>query len=248
MVKLSDRMQAVADCVTPGLCVADIGCDHGYLPIYLVEKGIVPSAVAMDIKEGPLQAAREHIHREGLEDKIKTRRSDGLAALLPGEAGSVLIAGMGGRLALKILKDGEEFLNRTRDVREVIVQPQSELAVFRRGMREMGYLCVQENMVYEDGKFYPLGRYLPAYAVKDSAEKLPERFYAEDADLAEEYGGWLLYNRNPVLKQYLEKEDRQLRQIYESVSAMQEETARMNRLKEVVAKMRKNERAGSFFA
>ena len=240
-------MRAVAACVTPGLCVADIGCDHGYLPIYLVEQGIAPSAIAMDIKEGPLRAAREHIHREGLEEKIKTRRSDGLRELLPGETQSVIIAGMGGRLALKILKDGEEFLDCTRDIREVIVQPQSELAVFRRGMQEMGFFCVQEDMVFEDGKFYPLGRYLPVYQAREEDKNLPENFFAQDRDLAEEYGPWLLLDHHPVLAQYLDKEEHQLKQIRQSINAMQDEQARQIRLQEVEEKLQKNKRAKSFF-
>lgn len=248
MIKLSERMSAVAACVTPGLCVADIGCDHGYLPIYLVERKIAPSAIAMDIKEGPLQAAREHIHRQGLEEKIKTRRSDGLTALEPGEAQSVIIAGMGGRLALKIVTDGEDFLNRTGDIREVIIQPQSELVLFRRGMQEMGFSCIQEDMVFEDGKFYPLGRYLPAYVEKPSGMESPENFLTIDKDLAEEYGLWLLANRHPILKQYLEKEAKQLIQIRKSLGAMQDEQARQHRLQEVEEKMQKNERARSFFA
>lgn len=247
MVRLSDRMQAVADLVTPGLCVADIGCDHGYLPIFLVKQGIAPSAVAMDIKEGPLQAAREHIHREGLDDFIKTRRSDGLTALLPGEAESVVIAGMGGRLALKILKDAETFMNRTRDIREVIVQPQSELAVFRSGMQELGYICVRENMVFEDGKFYPMGRYLPVYAAGKEDPKLPEDFLSGDKDLAEEYGAWLLHDRHPVLSQYLEKEYRVLETIRKSIDDMQDEEGRRKRLWEVDMKIRRNERGRSFF-
>ena len=78
MEKLSYRLQTIADQVSPGNRLADIGCDHGFVPIYLIQKGIIPSAIAMDVVEGPLSRAREHIRSAGLDDVITTRLSDGL--------------------------------------------------------------------------------------------------------------------------------------------------------------------------
>ena len=75
--------------------LADIGTDHGYVPIYLVEKGIVPSAIAMDVRRGPLEKAAHNIKVHGLEQLIQTRLSDGLKQLRENEADTVLIAGMG---------------------------------------------------------------------------------------------------------------------------------------------------------
>ena len=77
-MELSKRLQAVADLVTPGYTIADVGTDHAYIPIYLVEKGIVQRAVAMDINEGPLDRATEHIKENKLENQIQTRLSNGL--------------------------------------------------------------------------------------------------------------------------------------------------------------------------
>ena len=85
-IVLSKRMHAVASLVTPGNSVCDVGCDHGFIPIYLVKQGIAPKALAMDVNEGPLRQAKEHIAAFGLESYIETRISDGIASCRPGEA------------------------------------------------------------------------------------------------------------------------------------------------------------------
>lgn len=107
-IRLSVRMSALADMVTPGSRLADVGCDHGYIPIYLCRTGRIPSAIAMDIHEGPLERARQHIEECGLSDRIQTRLSDGLEKLGGDEADTVLIAGMGGCLMCRILIAGDE--------------------------------------------------------------------------------------------------------------------------------------------
>lgn len=105
-IQLSKRMSALASLVTEGSRLADIGTDHGYIPIALVQKGRIPSALAMDVGKGPLSRAREHIHSQGLDTYIETRLSDGLTELHEGEADTVLIAGMGGMLMKRILEGG----------------------------------------------------------------------------------------------------------------------------------------------
>ena len=107
-MQLSKRLQAVADLVTPGSRLADVGTDHGYVPIWLYEQGIIPSAIAMDLREGPLNRAKENIAVHDLSDGITVRLSDGLEKLLSGEADSIVIAGMGGMLVKKILFPGKE--------------------------------------------------------------------------------------------------------------------------------------------
>ncbi len=236
MIKLSKRMKAVADLVSEGNKVADIGCDHGYLPIYLVQEKKAPSAVAMDVNQGPLNAAREHIISEGLEAVIETRLSDGLTNLKDEEGESVIIAGMGGPLIINILMQNKELLGNNSQIKEFILQPQSELTLFRKTMRELGFVCQQEDMVFEDGKYYPMGRYVRGV-------------YDLDVEhiLGDEYGPLLLKNKNDVLRQYLDKELRNLKQIEQSLQNMQEEDAKQERLKQVLAKMKLNEEARGFF-
>ena len=128
-IQISRRLKAVAALVSPGLVLADVGCDHGYIPIYLIQKGKIPRAIAMDINQGPLLRAREHIREWGLEDYIETRLSDGVEALNPGEAQCLVIAGMGGPLMEKILTQGKDVV---KNMKELIIQPQSEIGHFRQ--------------------------------------------------------------------------------------------------------------------
>ena len=123
-MQLSKRLSAVAEFVTPGGCLVDVGTDHGYVPIALLEQKKISSAIAMDVNRGPLERAREHIAQYQMGDYIETRLSDGLHALRAGEGDSLLIAGMGGGLTIRILSEGEPLLS---GFRELILEPQSDI-------------------------------------------------------------------------------------------------------------------------
>ena len=103
-VQLSGRLQAIADLVTCRTVLADVGTDHAHLPVWLCETGKIKSAIAMDVRRGPLLRAEESIRLAGLEDRIRLRLSDGLEQLRAGEADSIVIAGMGGILIRTILQ------------------------------------------------------------------------------------------------------------------------------------------------
>ena len=118
IVELSRRMQAAADMVSSGNRVCDVGCDHGYVSIYLVQSDKSPSALAMDVNQGPLLRAKEHVRRYGVEPYITLRLSDGLSAYRKGEADSLICAGMGGRLLWKILTREPD---KTADFKELIL-------------------------------------------------------------------------------------------------------------------------------
>lgn len=188
----SERLQAVARLVTEGLVVADIGTDHGYLPIHLVKSRICPRAIALDVNQSPLQRAKDHIREQGLSDRIETRLSDGLAALMPEEADSMVAAGMGGTLIIHILSGN---LPVADGLSECILQPQSEVSKVRRYLQQNGWKVVKEDMVEEDGKYYPMMK-----AVHGKEQEYEEFEYR--------YGKLLLADRHPVLKRYLEREER----------------------------------------
>lgn len=201
-MELSRRLQTLADMVTPGSRVADIGCDHGFVSIYLYERHIAPKVYAMDVRKGPLCRAREHIAAHGLTDYIETRLSDGLDALKDGEADSLICAGMGGRLMARILLDG---FFKVMKMRELILQPQSEIAFFRRFLREHHLVIAEERLVKEDGKFYPMMRVLPGgdeacYPRFDGSGLLT----MEEADrVSDSYGALLLWQKHPLMQEYL---------------------------------------------
>lgn len=193
-VKLSARLQALVNMVSSGNIVCDIGCDHGWVSIYLVQQGIATKVLAMDVRKGPLERAKEHIAQYELEAYIETRLSDGLQDLRVGEAEAMVCAGMGGPLMMKILTEGRE---KAKAMKELILQPQSELAMFRRFLREEGYRIVAEDMVLEDGKFYPMMKVVPTEEVIPVNE--------EKQDLYDAYGELLLKQKHPVLKMFLLK-------------------------------------------
>lgn len=187
-MQLSRRLQAVADFVSKSAkCVADVGCDHGYVSIYLAKNRNVDTVIAMDLNKGPLERAKENIVKYGCQDKIQTRLSDGIMALKSGEVDTILIAGMGGSLMIKILEQRQELL---KNITELILQPQSEIEQVRMYLHKIGFCLKKETMLIEDGKFYNV---IQAIQGKETYEK--EEYYR--------YGRILLETKNVVLKEYL---------------------------------------------
>lgn len=199
-VALSERLRTVAGMVTVGNAVCDVGCDHGFVPIYLVQQGISPKVIAMDLREGPLRAAREHVAAYGLEGQIVTRLSDGLHNYEKNEADTLICAGMGGGLMMRILAADRE---KTDSFRELILQPQSEVEKFRRFLRESGYRILDEEMLREDGKFYQAIRAASAGNGECGKEaRMDEKL----CKLQDRYGPVLLQKKTPVFFEFLERE------------------------------------------
>lgn len=190
MVKLSKRLQAIADMVTVQESVADIGCDHGFVAIYLVLKKSVKKVFALDINEGPLLRAKEHIEMNELSDVIETRLSDGAKALKAGESEGAIIAGMGGKLIVKILSDSSD---RFESMKEVILSPHSEIDCVRAYLCSEGYEIIDEDMVYDEEKFYQIirCRYTGSAYVLSKEELL--------------FGPKNIAQKNPVLRQYIKE-------------------------------------------
>lgn len=198
MMELSIRLKTVAEAVTPGLVPADIGTDHGYVPIYLVKHDICPKAFAMDVNPGPLSRAKDHIIKEGLEDRITTRLSNGLEKLSPKEVDSIIIAGMGGDLICKILAASPEFI---RAGKELILSPHAEWFKVRHFLHDCHYDICKEWFLKEDGKYYVVIKARPA----DDQATQPDSI-SWDKEIYYQYGRYLIEEKNPVLFEYLEKE------------------------------------------
>lgn len=211
-VVLSERLKAVAGMVTVGNRVCDVGCDHGFVPIYLVQQGKSPRVLAMDLREGPLRAAREHVAAYGLDGQIETRLSDGLHNYNIGEADTLICAGMGGGLMSRILAQESK---KAASFQELILQPQSEIEQSRRVLRENGYRILDEEILLEEGKFYQVIRAVPGMEEGGGSDVSEEK--NELCKLTDRYGPVLLQKRTPVFLSFLEREAALYEEILENL-------------------------------
>lgn len=186
---LSKRLSCVAEWIkdTGSKRVADIGTDHGYLPIYLAGNGIADKVIAMDVRQQPLSKAKNNIKSFGVEDKVSVRLSDGLEKLEPGEVDAVTICGMGGRLIRSILSNGKGKFDGST---QLILSPQSEVKEFREFLAGFGYSVIREHFLKEDNQYY---------TIMDCR-------YNPDFELFLRYGKDNLFSRNEDLHLYLKKE------------------------------------------
>lgn len=189
-MELSKRLYAVAGLVTEGASVADIGTDHGYVPIYLIKNKIASKVIAMDINKGPLERAKMHIIGHGLKGQIETRLSDGLKKVNPGEVDGMIAAGMGGALVIKILEESKAVVDT---LEFLILQPQSEISKVRKYLNKNGLVIIEEDMVEEEGKYYPMMK-----VIHGQPEEYKEYEYI--------YGKKLLEKKHPVLEKFLLRE------------------------------------------
>ncbi|HGZ3588029.1 Bcl-2 family protein [Streptococcus pneumoniae] len=151
---ISKRLELVASFVPQGAILLDVGSDHAYLPIELVERGKIESAIAGEVVEGPYQSAVKNVEAHGLEEKIQVRLANGLAAFEETDQVSVItIAGMGGRLIARILEEG---LGKLANVERLILQPNNREDDLRIWLQDHGFQIVAESILEEAGKFYEI--------------------------------------------------------------------------------------------
>jgi len=149
--KLSPRLKVIADCVAGVKTMADIGTDHGYLPVSLVEKNLVLTAIASDTNEKPLEKAKKIIKEHGFEKRIETRLGSGLSVLKPGEVEVFVMAGMGGLLICDLLEDERDVAKKTP---KMILQPMNNQATLRRYLEGNHYKIISEELAREDERIY----------------------------------------------------------------------------------------------
>ena len=153
MTHLDKRLSAVAALVRPGSRVADIGTDHAYLPVHLVEAGICPSAIASDIGAGPLEAARRTVEAAGLTAQISCRLGNGLATVAPDEVEDIAIAGMGGETIAAIL-GAAPWVKEAR--LRLILQPMTHAEDLRRWLLQIGFSVLEEHLIRDGRHLYPV--------------------------------------------------------------------------------------------
>ena len=172
-MQLSERLEKLIELAGSGTCAADIGTDHGMVPIELVRRGLFERAVASDLREGPLSAAAVHVRQAGLAEHISLRLGDGLGVLAPGEADVILISGMGGALMQRMLTEGEAA---AKAAARLVLSPQSEIPAFRSFLQKNGFRIADEAIVFEDGKFYFL---MTAEPGRQTPWRKAERLYGK---------------------------------------------------------------------
>ena len=151
---ISKRLELVASFVPQEAILLDVGSDHAYLPIELVERGQIEGAIAGEVVEGPYQSAVKNVEAHGLKEKIQVRLANGLAAFEEADQVSVItIAGMGGRLIARILEEG---LDKLANVERLILQPNNREDDLRIWLQENGFQIVAETILEEAGKFYEI--------------------------------------------------------------------------------------------
>jgi tRNA (adenine22-N1)-methyltransferase len=192
-MKLSKRLELVAKMVSPGGVIADIGTDHGYVPIYLIENNICDRAYAADINKGPLERADAHIRECGLADKIETVLSDGMAKLQGRGINKVIVAGMGGELICKIV-DNSPIVD---ELDEMVLSPHSDIYKVRKCILEKGFCIIDERMVKDAGKYYIVIKCIRT----DSKESFQHRCGYDEFELT--YGRMLFENKDEVFFEYL---------------------------------------------
>lgn len=252
-MELGKRLSAVAGLVLPAGTLADVGCDHGYLSVYLAEQKICDKVIAMDVNKGPLQKAEENIKKFGFEDYIETRLSDGLEKLSAGEAEGFICAGMGGLLALQILWKGRELV---KDMKQIILQPQSELWLVRRTLKQWGFVIEKEDIVLEDDKYYFMMRIVPGENLcmdeaPDEKAVFPGEDFMSEMDeynvsmisedgletaVYELFAKELLKGKNELLKEYIKKEEQRLIQVYRNLIMQEDDSDKCRERREAMEK------------
>lgn len=224
-MKLSKRLQTIADFVKKGAVVADIGTDHAHIPIYLIKNNIISRAYACDINTGPLEKAEENINYYGVKN-IELRLSNGLEKLKTDEADTVIIAGMGGELIIDILDRGQGFFDKKNTF---ILSPHTKIEEVRNYLLRKGLKILKEDMCIDEGKFY---------TVMEAKYTENKEMYSE-AELL--YGKYLIENKHPVLLRFLKKEEAKYISILSNIGLNEERKTelrhRLDIIKETINEM-----------
>ena len=190
-MKLTDRLLKIASLVTEGKRVADIGTDHGYIPVYLLNQGKVPYAILADVNKGPLENARGEVRHNKLLDKVDLRLGSGIEVLVKGEVDEVIIAGMGGILISELL---EAKLEVAHSVDKLILQPMQAQNELRKYLLNNGFEILDEVLVKEDFRIYEI--IIAKYTGKNTVVS---------DDIYYEVGRKLIENKDPLLNEFIDK-------------------------------------------
>lgn len=207
-MQLSTRLAAIASFVPKGSRVIDVGTDHAYIPIYLVEEGLAISCLATDINKGPLEKAQKNLTAHGLH-QVQLMQTNGVEGITSDAGNVLMISGMGGYLIVDILKRGQALV---QNMDRLILQPQQDIAEVRKYLHEIGFRIEDEAFVEDEEKYYTV---IVAVPGKEHYDKAYEYLY----------GKCLIEQRVPVFKTWImQKLDKQ-EKIYASLMNQTSESA-----------------------
>lgn len=201
-MKLTPRLQAIAEKVNIGSTIADIGTDHGYIPVFLIEHNIAKRVIAGDINRGPLESADRTIKHHGFTNEIETRLGSGLEVLSPGEVDTVIIAGMGGILIRDILLNSPGV---TKSIDRFILQPMTAQDEIRRWLIDNGFAITDEVLAVEDHRIYEI------IVVEKGKQVIEDDIYYE-------IGPKLVENQDPLLEVLIHKHIKKYKDIIQNLT------------------------------
>lgn len=196
-MSISNRLKKIAGYVEKNSNIIDIGTDHAYVPIYLISNNIISNAIAADISQGSCNKANENILQYNLQNKIKVIKSDGLKNIDTTNFDTIIIAGMGGNLISNILED-QKF--KLKNIKNLILQPQSDIYKVRQKLHELDYKIIDEDFFDDMNKYYNI------IISKQGKEQYINKIYYK-------YSKCLLKNKNIKYKIYLKNELHKLKDI-----------------------------------
>lgn len=190
MIKIKSRLLKIASMLGKCTKPADIGTDHAYIPIYLVQSGMCDSVVATDVKKGPLLKARKNIEKYQLSDRIELRLGDGMKPVRENECDAFIVAGIGGVVITEIL---EASIEKAQKAKALILQPAYYDEVLREFLLKNGFCIETESLVRDEGRIYTVIR-----TYYDGVKR-------SDDDLYYHIGRALFDNRDPLLNDFLQR-------------------------------------------
>lgn len=198
---ISERLKTIAGCAKKCEFLVDVGTDHGYIPIFLVENKTAKKAVACDISYGSVQKAEKNIRKHNI-TCIETRQGDGLSVINDDEfPDQIIIAGMGGMLIIDILNNSKKIV---QSAERIILQPQRDIYKVRITVHKLGFKIIDEKMLFEDGKYYNA---IICEKGIDCAYNESEYFF----------GKILLDNKDEILKRHIDFEFSKVLRIIENM-------------------------------
>ncbi len=202
-MKLTNRLLKIASLVDKNKRLADIGTDHGYIPVYLLNKGEIDFAILADINKGPLENARSEVKRNKLENKVDLRLGSGIEVLKKGEVDEVIIAGMGGILIGELLEANKEVAH---SVEKLILQPMQAQEELRSYLLNNGYEIIDECLEKEDFRLYEI---IVAKYTGNNTSVEDEIYY--------EVGKKLIENKDELLVEFIENKIKKYNNIIEKL-------------------------------